>query len=111
MCCDGSLFGLVRLSSEDVARLTRLGLPVFSPSDHPALKQPCGALRDLACTIYDDRPERCAAYRCMLLDAYEADEVGLDEALGVVHEARALSGRERTAFVDLHFLGRARGGP
>ena len=51
MCCDGSLFGLVRLGAAEVARMTRLGLPVFSPDDHPALKQPCRALNELTCTV------------------------------------------------------------
>ncbi len=91
--------------------MTRLGLPVFSPDDHPALKQPCRALNELTCTVYGERPDRCAAFRCMMLDAYESDELGFDEASEIVSRARALSGRERVAYVDLHFLGRARGGP
>lgn len=91
--------------------MTRLGLPVYSPDDHPALRQPCAALNDRACTVYGDRPDRCAAFRCLLLEAYEGDELGFDEAQGVVAKARELGGRERAAYIDLHFLGRSRGGP
>ena len=90
LCCDGALFASVPLADVDVDAVRRRGLVVVD-RDHggAALPQPCAALHERRCTIYDDRPAPCRSYRCMLYAALEADEVGLDEALVVVGEARA----------------------
>jgi len=108
LCCNGVLFGHVRLAGSEVGRMTALGLPVISPNDHPSMVQPCAALAGTACRIYDDRPMRCVSYRCHLLEAYQADEVSIAEALGVVTLAKELDGAQRDQFVDLHFHGRSR---
>lgn len=106
LCCDGTLFDVVRLALDEVARMTRLGLPVLPRADAPAMRQPCAALEQVRCRIYADRPARCDAFRCHLLAALQSGEVDLDEALGVVALARELDGAQRTQFLDRHFLGR-----
>lgn len=91
LCCDGTLFTTVPLAADEVASVRRRGLVVLADdAGAPSrLPQPCAALRDLRCTIYDERPDACRRYRCMLLAALEAGEVSLPEALDVVGEARA----------------------
>jgi Fe-S-cluster containining protein len=89
LCCDGALFASVPLGDADADAVRRRGLVVLSRDPGATLPQPCAALHERRCTIYDDRPGPCRAYRCMLHAALEADEVGLDEALAVVAEARA----------------------
>lgn len=108
LCCAGALFGHVRLTPSEVPRISALGLSIYSPADYPALRQPCSALEGTTCRIYEERPMRCIAYRCHLLEAFEADEVSFDEAMGVVTLAKELEGVQRSQFVDLHFRGRAR---
>ncbi|MDC0673287.1 YkgJ family cysteine cluster protein [Nannocystis radixulma] len=89
LCCDGALFAAVPLAPADVDAVTRRGLVVLGRDDGAVLPQPCAALHAQQCTIYADRPDPCRSYRCMLYAALEADEVGLDDALAVVAEARA----------------------
>jgi len=110
LCCAGALFGHVRLTPSEVPRILELGLPVYSQTDYPAMLQPCAALDGTACRVYQERPMRCIAFRCHLLEAYQCDEVSLDEALGVVTLAKEFEGLQRSQFVDLHFRGRARRG-
>jgi len=93
LCCDGNLFTQVPLLADEVALLRRRGLPLLARGDRPpALGQRCAALAGICCTIYDERPQGCRSYRCMLHAALAADEVGLDEALAVVVQTHALLG-------------------
>lgn len=85
LCCDGALFDSVPLAGAEPGALRGRGLAVLDGG----LAQPCAALRDLRCAIYDDRPDACRRYRCMLLVALDAGEVSLPEAEDVVAEARA----------------------
>ncbi|MCY0994115.1 YkgJ family cysteine cluster protein [Nannocystis sp. ILAH1] len=89
LCCDGDLFATVPLQPGEVEAVRRRGLVVLDRDAGPALAQPCAALQDRSCTIYDDRPGPCRSYECMLYAALAADEVGLAEALATVAEARA----------------------
>lgn len=108
LCCSGALFDMVRVTHAEVPRLTKLGLPVIFKDEHgSAMLHPCPALDDTACTIYEHRPARCFWYRCYLLEALYADEVSIDEALGVVALAKELEGPQRQQFLDYHFLGRS----
>lgn len=88
LCCDGNLFDSVPLAAEEVASARGRGLLVVVRADgSAALQQRCAALGDAGCGVYTQRPGRCREYRCMLLSALEADEVGLAEALAIVDEA------------------------
>ena len=93
LCCDGNLFTQVPLLADEVALLRRRGLPLLARGDRlPVVEQRCAALAGSCCTIYDERPQGCRGYRCMLHAALAADEVGLEEALAVVVQTQALLG-------------------
>jgi hypothetical protein len=90
LCCDGSVFGQLRLDEGEEARFRRL--PVLAPvlyDDY--LHLPCPALSERRCTTYEMRPAGCARYRCRLLIAYEEERVDLASALTVVDQAHALA--------------------
>lgn len=108
LCCDGTLFDVVRLAPPEIERMTRLGLPVLPRVENPAMPQPCAALDGTRCRIYADRPIRCEQFRCHLLIALAEGEIDLEEARGVVALAHALEGAQRAQFLDRHFLGRCR---
>lgn len=92
LCCDGSLFTQVPLvGAEEVAAVRRRGLVVLTRADgSAALPQPCAALAGRRCTVYEERPESCRRYRCMLYAALAEDEVAPAEALATVEQAQAL---------------------
>lgn len=92
LCCDGSLFTQVPLSADEVALLRRRGLPLLVNGERRALTQRCAALAGSSCTIYEERPEGCRRYRCMLHAALAGDEVGLEEALALARQTHALLG-------------------
>lgn len=90
LCCDGSLFSYVPLTSEDVGAARRVGLPIFDGEKGPAFAQPCCMHRDGMCTIYAERPGTCSRYRCALLKGIEEGSVLPDEATQRVAAVRAL---------------------
>lgn len=75
MCCDGTLFGHVRLAPVEVANAMDAGLLVVSLEDGRGFLQPCSQLRCGGCGIYERRPSPCRRYRCNTLIALEADEI------------------------------------
>jgi len=102
LCCDGTLFGHVRLEPEAEARVRRRGLPIIMRDGKPALRQRCPAFGaegqraegqrvEGLCTIYTERPRRCVGYRCKLLDRYEVGGVALPAASVVIARLRAMS--------------------
>jgi Fe-S-cluster containining protein len=96
LCCDGTLFGLVRVDASEAAHATRHRLHVVARDDGTfRLQQPCAALDGTVCRIYDDRPATCRRYLCDLAAALEGDELSLDEALALVRETKRQ--RERLA--------------
>jgi len=100
MCCDGTLFTIVRLTGDEPARMRSLALPVIDD----AMPQRCAALAGCDCTIYEDRPAQCAAFECLLATALRAGEVSLAEAHAIVVSVRAGVTPE---LLRRHFLGRA----
>lgn len=110
LCCDGTLFTRTPLLPDEVERLAAL---VPLPGDGaraPGLGQPCAALEGSRCTIYAERPSSCRRYECLLRGAVVEGEVGLDEALGVIDEARAraAAGDEGLGGFLEHCFGRRR---
>ena len=100
MCCDGTLFTVVRLVADEPARMRALALPVIDD----AMPQRCAALAGRDCTIYEDRPAQCAAFECLLAIAHRAGEVSLEEAQAVVRDTRAAGATPE--LLRRHFLGR-----
>lgn len=92
LCCDGTLFGLVRVDASEAAHATRHRLHVVSRDDGTfRLQQPCAALDGTVCRIYDDRPATCRRYFCDLAAALEGSELSLGEALALVRDTRAMA--------------------
>ena len=89
LCCDGTLFTLVPLSSDDVAPS---GVTVDTkPTGARGLRQPCSALSGTCCTVYAQRPMACRRYQCLLFEAMQSEEEQLAGALKIVARAKALA--------------------
>ena len=108
LCCDGSLYEIVGLYPDEVPVMTRLGLPIRQHGDDAFMTLGCAALDHTACTIYPERPRRCARFVCNLLAALNVGEVSLSEAHATVTMAKELEGPQREQFLDYHFRGRLR---
>ncbi|MGV3658618.1 MAG: YkgJ family cysteine cluster protein [Prosthecobacter sp.] len=91
MCCDGTMFQIVRMQPGDSpAELVRLGMKVRSLNGEFHMEQPCAALVELRCTIYDRRPSRCRLFNCQQLQRLEAGAISEAEAAAVIAETRGL---------------------
>lgn len=86
LCCDGSLFGVGSLEPDEIEPARRLGLRVL----RDAFEQPCVALVDRRCSIYEARPRACRRFRCHLYERHRVEGGPLDERLEAVARVRAL---------------------
>lgn len=109
LCCDGSLFGRARLAPDEVTSARTHRLRVVA--NEGSFEQPCSALVDRTCTIYQARPRACRAFTCRL---YERRDQPLTEKLAIVARTQALlaelqdagassNGRERDPRVAVLF--------
>ncbi|MFT3711614.1 MAG: YkgJ family cysteine cluster protein [Archangium sp.] len=89
LCCDGTLFRHVEISSSERERLVQLGIKVGERRKHDVMWLPCGKLEGRKCTIYEQRPGGCDRFVCALGRKLKANEVGGDEALARVREMQA----------------------
>jgi uncharacterized protein len=106
LCCDGTLFDLVKLEPGDVAaKLKALGLPVsLSRGKTPIARfpQPCSALcKDRSCRLYADRPSQCRTFECKLFKEAKAGRTTFDAALPVVKQARRRADKVRRLLREL----------
>ena len=93
LCCDGTLFGHVRLGpGDDAKKLKTLGLPISvsrakTPVTH--FPQPCTALcADRTCRLYADRPLQCRSFECGVFKDAQAGRIEFSAALRLVKQAR-----------------------
>lgn len=99
LCCDGTLFDRVPLGLGE-----QVPLPVTTlPTGARHLAQPCAGLQGRACSCYEQRPRPCRGFKCLLLTALEAGEVGLPAALEVVARARTEPTDSRAEYLRFHF--------
>jgi len=106
LCCDGTLFDLVKLEPNDDARkLKRLGLPVtLSRGKEPVARfpQPCAALcADRTCRVYADRPTQCRVFECGVLKDAKAGRITFAAALQLVTKTRRRSEKVRRLLREL----------
>jgi Fe-S-cluster containining protein len=106
LCCDGTLFDLVKLEpGDDAAKLKALGLPVaLSRGKQPVARfpQPCSALcKDRACGIYADRPWQCRTFECRLFKDAKAGRITFAAALPAVKQARRRADHVRRLLREL----------
>jgi len=91
MCCDGTMFQIVRMQPGEVpAELGKLGLKIRCRGGEYYMEQPCSALREKRCTVYDQRPVRCRLFNCQQLGRVERGETTESEAMAMIIETRAL---------------------
>lgn len=98
LCCNGTFYGSVVIVEEETARLDRVGLRVVRSDGTTTMPQPCSALRNCLCAVYQERPTACARYECSLRKKLAADECSLDDATANVAKMRELLATIRTAF-------------
>lgn len=77
------------LKADELPGADALGLEVVQ-GDQPAFALPCPRFAG-CCTIYDKRPKACRGFRCALLRRLDERKIDLEDALGIVGEARRLA--------------------
>jgi Fe-S-cluster containining protein len=89
MCCNGVLFGSVRLDAGEAGRVQRALSSQPEGEGECRLRQPCVALADGHCTIYGDRPRRCREFDCRQIQLLAARQVDEEEVLQLIDEVKA----------------------
>ena len=96
MCCDGTMFQIVRMQPGEVpAQLGKLGLKIRCRDGEYYMEQPCSALREKRCTVYEQRPVRCRLFNCQQLGGVERGETTESETMRLIVETRAMVERVR----------------
>jgi Fe-S-cluster containining protein len=106
LCCDGTLFDLVKLEAgDDAAKLKALGLPVtVSRGKTPVARfpQPCAALcADRTCRLYANRPWQCRVFECGVFKNAKAGRITYAAALRQVTRARGRADKIRKLLREL----------
>jgi hypothetical protein len=91
LCCDGTLFADVELSSRaESSRLEILGLEIEAGDTRSdLLVLPCRALRGRQCSIYPHRPKCCRTFECGLLQRAQRGDVSVRQAQHDISRAQA----------------------
>jgi hypothetical protein len=101
LCCDGTLFQIVRMQPEDSpAELAALGLRMRHRGEEFWMEQPCAALKRLCCTVYDQRPVRCRKFHCQQLTRLTAGEIDEGDALVLIADTHRLADRVRQRLAE-----------
>lgn len=96
LCCDGSLFQIVRMQPGDAPTvLMKLGMRIRCKDGEFLMEQPCAALRGKCCSIYEQRPERCRKFACQQLMRLEQTAITEGDALVMIASTRVLVDRVR----------------
>jgi Fe-S-cluster containining protein len=106
MCCDGTLFQRVLLRTEELEPARRRGLKIV---EDRGFEQPCSALVEHRCSVYDERPEACRAFVCRLLERVRTGSISESKAVRAIARTRELlailerAGCTRTESGEVHF--------
>ena len=96
MCCDGTMFQIVKMQPGDSpAELAKLGMRIRSKEGEFHMEQPCPALKELRCTIYEKRPTRCRVFHCQQLRLLESGVTTETDAMLLIEETRAQAAQVR----------------
>lgn len=91
MCCDGTMFQIVKMQPGDsAAELGKLGLKIRCRDGEFFMEQPCPALREMKCTVYERRPVRCRLFHCQQLRRVESGDATEAAAMTMIVETREL---------------------
>lgn len=96
LCCDGTLFGFVKIQPEDAVEPLRLaGITITTGETTPRLTLACAAHRDGCCQVYADRPSNCRSYQCKLLTRFSKGVITWDDAQEPMGRMRRLRAQLR----------------
>lgn len=106
LCCDGTLFDVVKLEpGDDAPKLKGLGLPIKVSRGKAAVArfpQPCAALcEDRTCRLYANRPWQCRVFECRVFKDAKAGRITYAAALRWVGRARRRADRIRRLLREL----------
>lgn len=93
ICCEGVLHNHAHAVPEELERIEHLGISLFEKRDYPAFALPCPCHLDRRCTVYDQRPRACGAYKCSLLQEAQRGARPFGEAHRIVDQVREVMGR------------------
>ena len=86
LCCNGVLFGSVKLQTgEDANRFAELGLRIRGRR----FAQPCAALAGCSCLIYSQRPDYCRQFECLVFQRVAQGAIDRSKALRLIRKAKA----------------------
>lgn len=105
LCCDGSLFADVELTPRETAALEIMGLSIDDSEN--LLLQPCAALKNKRCSIYQYRPKCCRTFECKLLQQVKRGDITYDYARAQVSKTLTLlrrNPRAAQASIQKNFL-------
>ena len=87
LCCDGSLFADVLLTSVELESIEKV-VGYEKRDERVFLQQPCQALCDGDCQVYSHRPTGCREFECELLRQVKRGETHASAALGTIKTVR-----------------------
>lgn len=102
LCCNGTLFGFVRLVDEDIQHIAEHIPELIIQDSKKTFRQPCRYYRGKSCSIYGSwRPRACSIFACKLLIRYRQKKVSFVEAIDVIEQtvAQAKQVRKRLSVV------------
>ncbi len=89
LCCDGTLFGDVKLGPQDAREaLYELNASFEAEPQHDILLQPCAAYNHGVCQVYPHRPRTCENFQCKLLHKYVNTTLSWDEASTIIQTTK-----------------------
>lgn len=90
LCCNGTLFGFVRLVDADRLHTKSHFHDCVVRDNKSTFKQPCQYYKDNSCSIYTAwRPQACSIYVCKLLIRYRQKKISSAEAVNLIEKAVA----------------------
>jgi hypothetical protein len=97
LCCDGSLLRDVRVYPDERPAALGLRLTLIDDGTRLSFALPCPLFKDNRCSVYDERPRSCRAFRCGLLRKLDRGEITLERARQIVSTTRQLLLEERAS--------------
>ena len=96
LCCNGVLFGTVRLRPDDpLTALADLGVRLKSDPEERVFDQPCPAHQEGLCQVYACRPGQCREFVCAQLTELQQGTGSVSEALIRIRETQVAAGKVR----------------
>jgi Fe-S-cluster containining protein len=88
VCCNGVMFAYVEVAPDELRPETRRRLQVLDGEKRFTL--PCRGHAPEGCQVYEDRPQICRGYTCLLYEEHKASPVELDRKLRRVARVKEL---------------------